>query len=78
MWYENKISNDEKKLFRNLSNGLLADHDILEPTVIDLSMSQKLEESYWLRNAREVTTINYKPQDAMVPGDHLEMMISSY
>ena len=39
------------------------------PLVIDLSISQKLEDSYWLRNAREVTTINYKPQDAIVPGD---------
>lgn len=69
MWYENKISNDEKKLFRNLSNGFLADCDMLEPIVIDLSISQKLEDSYWLRNPREVTAINYKPQDAVVPGD---------
>ena len=69
MWYENKISTDEKKLFRNLSNGLLADRDMLEPIVIDLSISQKLEDSYRLRNPREVTAINYKPQDAVVPGD---------
>lgn len=69
MWYENKISNDEKKLFRNLLNGLLADRDMLEPIVIDLSISQKLEDSYRLRNPREVTAINYKPQDAVVPGD---------
>lgn len=73
MWYENKISNDEKKLFRSLSNGSLADRDILEPIVIDLSISQKLQESYWLRNAREVITINYKSQDAMVPGDQRDI-----
>ena len=73
MWYENKISNDEKKLFKSLSNGSLADRDILEPIVIDLSISQKLQDSYWLRNAREVTTINYKSQDAMVPGDQRDI-----
>lgn len=41
---------------------------MLEPIVIDLSISQKLEDSYWLRNAREATH-DYKPQDAVVPGD---------